>query len=77
MRLAAAPPAWRPAALRGLGFFDGCNEALLALGGGQYLRIPVDHADAPAFRERLGGCVWVDLHALTVRLELPAVAHGG
>ncbi len=67
--------AWRAAALRGLARIDGRDEALVALGGEQYVRIPLASGRADAFRERIGRCVWVDLDGWAVRLDGPPAAH--
>ncbi len=66
---------WRVAALRGLDRVDGRDEALVALGGEQYVRIPLPSGRAAAFRERLGRRVWVDLDGWAVRLDGPPAPH--
>lgn len=65
-------PAWRCAALRGLARLDGRDEALVAVGGGQFLRIALAPAHAAALHAWVGRRVWVDARTGALRTEAPA-----
>lgn len=69
---AILPSSWRCAALRGLARIDGRDEALVTLGAGQYLRIPLAPARVATFSALVGRRVWVDADTWALRAEAPA-----
>ncbi len=71
MSIAPPLPTWRAAALRGLAHVDDHEEALVSLGGEQWLRFALCDAAVEGFRARLGQRVWIDLDAWAVRLDVP------
>lgn len=74
MNTTACSPDWRVAALRGVAHAGDHEEALVAIGAGQYLRIPIAAHRVDDFMARLGQRVWVDLDRWAVRLDGPAGA---
>ncbi len=65
---------WQTACLRGIHLVADGPEAVLALAGWQFLRLPLSAAEAERWRPRIGQAVRVDLDARALRpLE---VRHG-
>ena len=65
---------WRAAALRGLSYGNGHDEALVALGVEQYLRVPVPPGRLEAWNAHLGRRVWVQMDTGAVQLDQPGAA---
>lgn len=65
------PTAWRAGALRGLAHGRAGDEALVALGADQVLRIPIAAERVGALRAQLGRRVWVQLDSWRVQIEPP------